>query len=84
MLNISKKKLYNYNSLIVFKKKFYKKFLYNLSFKINNYLKIGTLIFYNGRFFLPINIKSFFVTNKFKQYIFSKKPFSGPVKKFKK
>ena len=84
LLKISKKSLYNYNSFESLKKRFYIKFVYRLSYKITFFLKMGSFVFYNGRFFLPLNIKSFFVNNKFKQYIFSKKPFSGPVKKFKK
>jgi hypothetical protein len=84
MLNITKKKLYNYNDFFFLKNTnfFYK--IYNTRYRINTFTKPNYYIFYNGRFFLQIKLNNFCVNTQIKQYVFSKKPFCGPVKKFKK
>lgn len=79
-----KKKIYCYLDFIFLKKKINNRAIFNVFLKINTFLEKKTYSFYIGRFYVFIDIKNFFSKTKFNQYLFSKKPFSGPLKKFKK
>jgi hypothetical protein len=60
-----------------------KKILYKTTQKINVFLKKKKYICYSGNRYTIARVKTHCMSHKIKQLIFTKKPFSGPIKKFK-
>lgn len=81
MFKILKKYYFNRYDFFFLKKK--KRILYNPSLRINAYWKKGKYIFYAGKRYLYVYIRGVCIDTKISQYIFNRKPFSGPIKKFK-
>lgn len=82
MFKILKKFYFNRYDFFFLKKK-NRKVLYTTSLRINLYWKIKKYIYYSGRRYLYVYIKPLCIDTKVSQFIFNRKPFSGPIKKFK-
>lgn len=83
-MKISKKKILDFQGIIFLKIDYTATKFFKINFNINTFLKKKRLTVYNGRMFTYIHLKNIYIKHKFRQFLFSKKPFSGPVKKFKK
>lgn len=57
--------------------------IYDKRLKINSFLKKNKIITYSGKKYILLNLKAFDTGLKINRYVFTKKPFSGPIKKFK-
>ena len=54
---------------------------YNKKIKLSLFFKKNYYIFHGGDRFIMVHIPILFPRTNLTQYIFSKKPFSGPIKK---
>lgn len=77
------KKFFFFNSKDFYFLKKKPRLIWDTSNKINVFLKKKKYIFYCGNRLVVVNIKSTMLFHKFKQFLITKKPFSGPIKKFK-
>ena len=69
------------NNLIFLKKNF--DTFFSKKIKINIFFKKGKYIIHNGLDIYIINIPIVFLNTNASQYLFTKKPFCGPLKKIK-
>ncbi len=76
-------KFFFFNSVDFYFLKKKKNFLWNSALRINVFMKKKKYVAYCGNRLVVINVRSCMTAHKLNQFLITKKPFSGPIKKFK-